>query len=156
MAHEGVVGFPGHDFIDRARCGADRPQRGFEAAGRHRGVGVELHQALLGRRVADCLDVAHGMTQRDRFEGGGRRLLADQRLKPLLFENALDRAQPLRPLGMARRVEVIERSRMGDQKRRHRSTDPCADRHIGRHGPRGKGAHSHLLPVTLTPGGGAG
>ena len=52
---------------------------------------------------------------------GSRRLDAHQRLEALGFERALDRAQPVRPLRMAGRREVVEAGRMGDEERGHRA-----------------------------------
>ena len=59
------------------------------------------------------------MAERDRLERRRRRLLARQRLELLVLQRALDRAQPVRPLGMARRGEVIEAGGMAEQERGH-------------------------------------
>ena len=44
---EGIGGFFRHNLVDRVHGAADRAQRRLETAGRHRGIGVELHHALL-------------------------------------------------------------------------------------------------------------
>jgi len=49
---EGVVDLAAEHFIDGVECAAGRAQCGLKRAGRHRGVGVELHPAFLGRGVA--------------------------------------------------------------------------------------------------------
>ena len=76
-------------------------KRRLETARRHRGVGVEMHDALLRRGVAELLDVIHRMAQRDGLERRRRRLDARERLKFFRLERALDRAQPIGPLRMA-------------------------------------------------------
>ena len=48
---EGIGGLAGHHLIDRVNRAAGATQRGLETAGRHRGIGVDLHQALLRRGV---------------------------------------------------------------------------------------------------------
>ena len=65
------------------------------------------------------LDVFHRMHQRDGFERRARRLDARQRLEALVFERLLDGAQPVRPLRMAGRGQVIEAGRVGDEQRGH-------------------------------------
>src|SRR5580658_3529576 len=101
---------------------ADSAQSRFKAAGRHRGIGIDSHQALVGSGVAYLRDVLHRVAQRDDFERRARRLDARKRLKFLRLERVLDRPQPVWPLGMAVRGEVIEAGRMGDQERGHRTT----------------------------------
>ncbi len=73
----------------------------------------------LRRGLAHLLDVFHRMRQRDRFERGHRRLLARQRLEFLVLERALDRAQPVGPLGMPHRRQMIEAGRMAEQQCGH-------------------------------------
>ena len=114
-----VDGTFAHNLVDRVDGAADGAQCGLEGAVRHRGVGVEVDQALFRRRVADLLDVVHRMAQRDRLERGRRRQYARERLKLFRFERTLDGAEPVRPLGMARWREVIETGRMGNQERGH-------------------------------------
>ena len=65
---EGVGRLAGHHLVDRVHRAAGAAQRGLEAAGRHRGVGVDLHQALLRRGILDGGDVVHRMTERDGVE----------------------------------------------------------------------------------------
>jgi hypothetical protein len=78
-----------------------------------------LDHAFLGRRVPDLFNVIARMAQRDGFDVRGRRLDPDQRLEFLLLQHALDRPQPVRPLGMAWSVVMIEGSGMRDEKRGH-------------------------------------
>ena len=98
---EGVGGLLAHHLVDRMDGAAGRAQRRLEAAGRHGGVGVDPHQALLRRRVADAGDVVHRVAERDGLERRGRRLDAREVLEALLLERARDRAQPVGPLRMA-------------------------------------------------------
>ena len=72
-------------------------------------------QAFLRRRVADGGDVVHGMAERDGLERSARRLDARERLEALVLERAVDGAQPVRPLGMAGRREVVEAGGVGDE-----------------------------------------
>ncbi len=117
--HEGVRGLPGHHLVDRKRRTADRARCRFEAAGRHRGVGIEAHQPVLRHRVANLLDVFLRMTQRDDFQRRARRMLARQRHEALVLEHALDRAQPVRTLRMAERRQMLEAGVMGDEQGQH-------------------------------------
>ena len=71
---EGVGGLVGQNLVDGVDGAAGGAQRRLEAAGRHRGVGVELHHALVRRGVAHRFDVVHRMTQRDGFERRHRRV----------------------------------------------------------------------------------
>jgi len=59
------------------------------------------------------------MAESGGFELAERRLLANQRLEFLLLENAFDRADAVRPLGVAGAVQVVERCGMGDEKCGH-------------------------------------
>ena len=107
---EGVGGFFAHHFVDGKNTAADRAQRRFITAGRHRGVAVDLHHALFRRRVADADDVIHRMTERDAFERRHRRQFARQRLEFFRFERTIDRAQPVGTLGVPRRHQMVEAS----------------------------------------------
>ena len=71
------------------------------------------------RRVAQRLDIFHRMAERDDLGRRQRRLLARQQVEFLRFQRLLDRAQPLRPLGMAHRVEMVETGRMGEEESGH-------------------------------------
>jgi hypothetical protein len=117
--HERVRGPAGHHLVDRERGAAGRAHHGFERAGRHRGVGIDPHHALARRGIAHILDVVHRMRERDRLERRHRRLLAHQPLKLFLLQHALDRAQPIRPLGVALRGEMIQTGGMAEQEGRH-------------------------------------
>ena len=75
---EGVVRLLVHHLVDRVHGAAGAAQRRLEAARRHRGVGVDVHQALLRRGVADRLDVVHRVGEGDDLERCARRLLARQ------------------------------------------------------------------------------
>ena len=116
---EGVDGLVGQDFVDGVDGAAGRAQRRLEAAGRHRGVGVDAHQAFVRRGVADLQHIVHRVAQRDRLERRLRRGNARQRLEFFRFERVLDGAQPLRPFGMAGRRQVLQTGRVGDQQRGH-------------------------------------
>ena len=59
------------------------------------------------------------MTQRDDLERRHRRLDARQRLEFLGLERALDGAQPVRPLGMTERGEMVETGGMADDESGH-------------------------------------
>ena len=116
-----VGGFFADHFVDRVNGAADRAQSRLEAAGRHRGVGIEPHHAFLRRGVADLHDVVDRMAKRDNLERRRRRLHACERLEFFRLQRVLDRAQPLRPLGMAGRREMVQAGRMCDQERRHQA-----------------------------------
>ena len=68
----------------------------------------------LGEARLDLADVVERVAERDGLEAGERRLHAGQVLELLLLERLLDRAQPIGPLRMAGRGQVIEAGRMGD------------------------------------------
>jgi len=80
--------------------------------------------------IANLLDIVHRMRERDHLHRRHRRLLARQRLEFLLLERALDRTQPVRPLRMAHRRQMIEAGRVAEQERGHADRDktsppPC-------------------------------
>ncbi len=143
---EGIRRLFRKNLVDRIDRAADGAQRRFEAPGRHRGVGVDPHQAFLRRRVADLLDIIHGMAQRDRLQRRERCLGARQRLELLGFERADDGAQPIRPLGMAGRSYVFKAGRVGDEERRHRMFDFGPGPHLSQRGRPGKVAGSRFEP----------
>ena len=120
---EGVGRLLGQHLVDGEDGAADRAQRRFERAGRHRGVGVEPHHAFLGRGFAQLDDVVHRMAQRDGLDGRHRRLLAGERLEFFRFQRLLDGAQPVGPLGMAGRSQMFKASGVADQESGHR--DKC-------------------------------
>src|SRR5262249_17692099 len=158
---EGVCGRAGHHLVDRVHGAAGGAQGGFEASGRHRRVGIEPEQALFRARVADGGHILHGVAKRDGLERGGRRLDAHEGPKSLMSERPVDGPQPVRPLGMAGRREGIEAGGGGGEKggrggRPKRGGEyPNGERFARGPSLRGSLAHSHLSPVTLTPGGGA-
>ena len=124
---EGIRRLLRHHFVDGVHRAARRAQRRLEAAGRHRGVGVEPHHAFLGRRLADLQDVFHRMAERDGLERRRRRLDAHQRVEFFGRKRARNGAQPVGPLRMAERREMVETGRMGDEQSGHRNRS-----HFGR------------------------
>ena len=78
---EGVGGLARHHLIDRMHRAAGGTHRRLKTSRRHRGVGVDLHQTLRRRGIADGGDVVHRMTERDRLEVRCRRFDAQQRLE---------------------------------------------------------------------------
>src|SRR6185437_650466 len=132
--NERVVRAARHYFVDREHGPAGGPQRRLIAAGRHRSICVEVHEPGLRHRIANFGDVLHGMAPRDLLKLGARRLRAREMLKALMLEDALDRAQAIRPLGMPGRVHMLQARPMRDERRRH----------------------TQRSPVTTTPGGGRG
>ena len=48
-----------------------------------------------------------------------------EQLEPLVLERALDGAQPVRPLRMAERREVVEAGRVGNEEGGHRDPGIC-------------------------------
>ena len=113
-AHEGIGGALGDHLVDRERGAARPAQRRLEAARRHGGVGIEPHQPLLGRGRLELGDVIERVAEPDGLEGGEGRLHAGEVLELLLLERLLDGTQPIGPLRMAGRRQVIEAGRMGD------------------------------------------
>ncbi len=67
------------------------------------------------RGVAQRLDVVHRVAERDHLGRRQRRLLARQRLEFLGFQHLLDGAQPVWPLGMTHRVEMVEAGAMAEE-----------------------------------------
>ena len=116
---ERIGGAPADHFVDRHDGTAARPQRRLEAAGRHAGVGIELHQTLFGRGVADLLDEVGRVAERDGLDRRRRRLDTNEVLEPLVLQRPRHRAQPVRPLRMPGRRDVLETGRMRHQKSRH-------------------------------------
>ena len=116
---ECVRGFASHHLVDRERGAAGSPHHRLERARRHCGVAVDPHHALFRRGIADVLDVIHRVCERDHLDRRHRRLVAHQSLKLLVLQRALDRAQPVRPLGMTLRREVVETGRMAQQQCGH-------------------------------------
>ena len=119
MATKALVDFFSNHLVDGEHGAAGGAQGGLEAAGRHRGVGVEPDQAFLWRGIADRLDVFHRVAERDGFELRRGGLLAHEIREFFLLQRALDRAQTIRPLRMPGRRQVIEAGRMGHQQSRH-------------------------------------
>ena len=117
--HESICSPAAHHLVDRVHAAAHRSERRLEAAGRHRGIGVEPHHALLGRGVAHRGDVVHRMAERDRFECRHRRFDAGQVLEPLVGECPINSAQPIGTLRMSRRRQVIETGGMRHKQRGH-------------------------------------
>ena len=105
---ERVVVRAGHHRIGRRHRAADAAHHGFPGARRHRGVAVDIDQAAGGRDVAELADIMLAMAQRHRIETAFRRLAAHQRLEAVLAEHLGDRAQPVGPLGMSRRRQMVE------------------------------------------------
>ena len=89
---EGIGGPFCQNLVDGVNGTADRAYRRFETTGRHRGIGVEPHHALSGRRVADLGDVVHGMAQCDDLKRRRGRQHAGERLELFRLERALDGA----------------------------------------------------------------
>ena len=108
LRDEGIGGDLADHLVDRARRAADGTERRLERAGRHRGVGIKLDQALLRHGILDFDDVVHRMAERCGFERAKRRLLANERLELLLLQYAFNRANAIGPLGMSRAIEMIE------------------------------------------------
>ena len=79
--------------IDSLRRGADSPQRGFEGAGRHARVGIDLHKPLARRGRDDRLDVRLRVGEGDRFGLGAQRLLTDEAGEALVLQRALGRRE---------------------------------------------------------------
>src|SRR5262245_7072004 len=96
------------------------------------------------------------MAERDGFERSGRGHDAHEALKALMRQRAIDCPQPIGTLRMAGWREVMQAGGVGNEKRGHHTIRSGVgagySRSVWR---RPKAAHSHLCPVTLTPGGGA-
>ena len=105
---EGVLRFALRDRVDGMERRADRAHRRLPRAGRDGGVHVDARQALGGNRLADRLDIALGMAEQRRLRLGERRLDALQRGKILVVERRVQRAQPVRPLRVADRRQMVE------------------------------------------------
>ncbi len=116
---ECVADFLVHHFVDRAHGAADAAQGRLEATGRHRSVGVDVHQTFFRHGVADRLDVVHRVGERDDLERRARRLLARQCLETLVLQRLLDGAQAVRPFGMTGRHQVFEAGRMREKQSGH-------------------------------------
>jgi hypothetical protein len=116
---EAVRRTAGDHLVGRHHDAADRAQHRLEGARRHRGVGVEPHQPLLRRGVADFRDVVDRVAQRDRLQRRRGRLHAHEVLETRVFQGLVNGAQPVRPLGMSGRRDVVEAGRVGDEKGRH-------------------------------------
>ena len=116
---EGIRGdSPAHHRVDRQhrRTGGARGRN--VALRRQRRVAVEMGEALRRDVVADQGDVAQLMDPGDGlFAGGIRRAAADQILESFVGQRLLDHAQPVRPLGMPVRHEVLEKDRIADEER---------------------------------------
>src|SRR5215470_11755496 len=117
--HKCIGDAAGHYLIDRVDAATRRAQRRLEAARRHRGVGVDLHQATAGRRIAESSHIVHGMAERDGVEFGRWRLGANQALELIAGKDPLDGSQPIRPFRMTRRCQMIEAGRVRYEERGH-------------------------------------
>ena len=69
--------------------------------------------------MAQLGDVVLVVAERDEIEIAFRRLVPHQELEALMRQRFLHRAQPVRPLGMARRRVVFEAGLVGEEKRAH-------------------------------------
>jgi len=116
---EGVVGFAGHDLIDRVDCRARCAQRRLPASRRDDGIGIEPCVVLLGDGGADHLHIGLRVQAFDQCEVGERRLLSLQRFERRRRERSFDGAQTIRPLGMAITRIVQKAGGMGEEERGH-------------------------------------
>src|SRR5687768_3071719 len=90
--------------------------------------------------------IVERMTRGHRLQRRKRRVFAHQRIELLVFQHLLDRAQTIRPLGMALRRLMVEAGGMAEEKGRHRyHLDP--PRHLRK---------PHRRPPIVTPLGGGG
>ena len=117
---KGIGGFLGEHLVDGMDGAADGAERRLKTSRRYRGVGIDPDHACARRGVANLHDVVHRMAQGDHFERRRGRFDPRQRLKPFRLERLLDGAQPVRPLRMAERRQVLQAGGMGDQQRGHR------------------------------------
>ena len=116
---ERIADLAGDDLVDRVGGAADGAQRRLPRARRHGRVGVDAHQALLGRRLLDGVDEGFRMNPHDRLAAAARRLAPVEQREALRLEGRLDGAQPVGALRMAGWREVIEAGGMSDEKRLH-------------------------------------
>ena len=116
---EGIGRLAREHRIDGEHRPADGVRRHLEASRRHPGVGVELGDALLRHRGADGGDVARIVGGREHRIVGRPRPDPLQPGEPLVGQGARDRAQPIRPLGMPGRGDVLEEEVVGDEKGGH-------------------------------------
>ena len=78
---EGIGRLAREHLIDREQRAAGGAHRRLVTARRHGGVGIDLHQSVFRRSIADLLDVIARMAQRDVVDRRGRRFGAHQRVK---------------------------------------------------------------------------
>jgi len=64
-------------------------------------------------------NIVLAMTERDRIQRSFRRLAARQTLETILGQHLVDGANPIRPLRMAGRRDVLEEDRMRVEPCRH-------------------------------------
>ena len=106
---------------------AGRARRHERICDRARHHLVEPHNALFRGDVANLLDVTHRMHARDLIQRRHRRLLTRQGLEFLVLQRVFDRAQPVRPLRMAGRHDVVEAGRVGEKERAHAIRSRCPE-----------------------------
>ena len=127
---KGIDGLFRQHLVDRMNGAARGTQRRFEGAGRHRSIGVELHQTFGRRRIAELRDVIHRVTSA-MVERSSRRLDARKHLEFLRLECVRDGAKPVGPLGMTKRHQVFETGGVGDEQRGHESDVLLSKRRVG-------------------------
>ena len=114
---EHIVGTSLEHIVDPRKSPADCPSYGFPAFRRGGGIGIDLRQACFGDQRMNALDIGLRVRQLETRRVGLRRLLAFQLVEDVGFENLFDCPQPVRPLGMARHVEMLKADGMGINKR---------------------------------------
>ena len=101
-----------HDLVDRQAGAADSAHRGLHRARTHGGVAVELHQTFSRRGAFERADIGLRVGAQNRFAVADRRLFSQQGLEALVFQNALDRPDAIRPFGMVGPHVMRERRAM--------------------------------------------
>src|SRR6204780_1750834 len=105
--------------ITASVAAAGPPTPRLPGARRHRGVAVDIDEPFRRREMPDFADVMLVVAERDRIERALGRLAAHQAVEALGAEPLIDRAQPVRALGVVGRSLVIETGRVGEIKRGH-------------------------------------
>ncbi len=110
---EGVAALARHHRIDRGDDAAGGAQGGLARAGRNRGVAVDHGAALARDRAQDAIDMGFRMAEGEQAGIDRRRGAAQQGLELGRVQGRGDRAQPVRPLGVAVAGIVFEAGGVG-------------------------------------------
>jgi len=124
--HERIMMLAGHHSVGGCDRAADAAHHGLPGAGRHRGIAIEIDQALGRRDAPQLVHIMLVVTQRHQIEAAFRRFFfAHQGAEAIFRQQFVEGTNSIGPFGMARRRQMIEGCRMRQEKCCH-AGDPAS------------------------------